>query len=103
MPWQVKVLHFKRLKTYSIKGKTFAIVQVEAAGIELPLNSSGKTGISEQSGTESGTVGDDSGAIDPILSAVVERWPDLTDDVKASILRLVKEDGETNGRQSCGQ
>ncbi len=44
-------------------------------------------------GTESGTVGGETGRVDPDLAVVVEAWPDLLDSVRADILAMVQAAG----------
>jgi len=50
-----------------------------------------RTPISEnprQSGTESGTLKDDSALLDPDLARLIEEWPELPAGVREEILRL---------------
>ena len=58
--------------------------------MELPAKTSGKTAISWERGTESGTVRDAEAVSDPDLAAVVEIWPRLSKDDQTAILRIIE-------------
>ena len=62
-------------------------------GVELSGPTPPKTPISSNSGTESGTVQDESGQNDPRLAHLIKVWPDLQDDIKAQITNLISEHG----------
>ena len=49
----------------------------------------GKTVVADQSGAESGAFGAESAPIDSDLQAIIGRWPDLPQRVKASIAAMV--------------
>ena len=59
-------------------------------GLELPHENTGKTGVSDQSGTESGALGAQEAPLDPELAAVVDAWPALPEAIKAGILAMVE-------------
>lgn len=67
-------------------------------GTRTPLENTGKTGVSDQSGAKSGAVGaqtadfGDSATdpMDPELAAVVDAWPALPAAIKAGILAMVR-------------
>jgi hypothetical protein len=63
-------------------------------GCEHPADSAGKSGISQQGGTESGPLGGDLASIrqpaDSDLAAVVEAWPDLPAAIRAGILAMIQ-------------
>ena len=42
-------------------------------------------------GTESGTLQDETGTVDPDLAVVVEAWPGLPESVREAVLRIVAE------------
>jgi len=54
----------------------------------------GKTQIPGTGGAESGAVGSKNAPIDPELQAVIDRWPDLPDALKAGILAMVQPSGK---------
>jgi hypothetical protein len=62
---------------------------VEAAGIELSHESTGKTANSETGGAESGALGAQETLNDPDLAAVVDAWPTLPQPIKAGILAMI--------------
>lgn len=62
-------------------------------GLEHPHGNTGETVISEKGGAESGAVGQDLGAFDADLAAVVTAWPNLTAGARAAILDVVREAG----------
>jgi len=64
--------------------------QVETIGLEPPLKTTGKTGVSAKGGAKSGAVGAPSVPIDPDLQAVIEAWPQLPASVKTDILARVQ-------------
>ena len=51
----------------------------------------GNTGVSVQSGAESGALGGDFAPIDPDLALILERWPALPEAARASIMAVVRE------------
>ena len=53
----------------------------------------GKTGVSDQSGAESGAPEAHSGRIDADLRLIIEAWPDLTESSKAEIFGMVRAAG----------
>ena len=67
---------------------------MEAAGIELGANSSGKTTNQVTGGAECGAVGAPKGLqeapIDSDLAAVIEAWPALPNAIKADILSTIR-------------
>ena len=75
---------------------------MEAAGIELPTHSTGKSHYANQSGAESGALGAQSNAnpvnathcepkpIDSDLAAIIAAWPTLPEAMKAGILAMVR-------------
>jgi len=63
---------------------------MEDRGIELPLKSSGKTWVSDQSGAECGAVVARKADSDPGLAAVVEAWPKLPEAIRADILAMIR-------------
>ena len=48
-----------------------------------------KTAVDSQSGAQSGALDADLSPVDSDLQAVIDAWPNLPDDVKASILAMV--------------
>lgn len=44
------------------------------------------------SNTESNTVGDDSGEIEPELKMIIKHWNDLSEKAKSEILQIIKSD-----------
>jgi hypothetical protein len=64
--------------------------QVEAAGIELPQQYAGNSGVGGESGAESGALGAQNGPVDPDLAAVMEAWPGLPAAIRAGILAMVR-------------
>jgi hypothetical protein len=63
---------------------------MEAAGIELPLQNTGETNLSHQSGAECGALGADSGHVTGDLMLVVKAWPKLTDAMRENILAMIQ-------------
>ena len=63
-------------------------------GDELASFLPGKTQIPGTGGAESGAVGSKNAPIDPELQAVIDRWPDLPDALKAGILAMVQPSGK---------
>jgi hypothetical protein len=65
-----------------------------AAGSEPPRDSLGKSAITSDNGTNSGTLGDESTSnrqsADSDLADVVSAWPHLAPEVKAGIMAMVK-------------
>jgi hypothetical protein len=47
-----------------------------------------ETAIVDQSGAECGALSPENASIDPVLQAIIERWPSLSDEVKASIVAM---------------
>ena len=62
---------------------------MEAAGIELPPKTSGKTAFSEKGGAESGALSAQSGPPAVDLRALIDAWPRLPRAVRAGILAIV--------------
>ena len=62
-------------------------------GPELPLETRGKTAISEQGGAESGALPPH----DPRLARLVEAWPDLPEAIRAGIAAMVGASDPTGG------
>lgn len=62
-------------------------------GLELPPRNTGNPSDSFQSGAESGALGAHSAPFDPDLAVIVEAWPGLPDNVKASIVAMVVKAG----------
>ncbi len=50
----------------------------------------GKTGVPQESGAESGASSGDSAPIDPDLAAVVSAWPTLPYAIRAAVLAIVR-------------
>lgn len=48
-------------------------------------------------GTESGTLQDETGTVDPDLAVVVHAWPDLPESARTDILAMVKAAGAITG------
>jgi hypothetical protein len=59
-------------------------------GFEAPLENTGNSSGSDQSGAESGALGAREAPLDPELAVVVDAWPALPDAIKAGILALVR-------------
>ena len=59
------------------------------AGLEQGAKPSGKSGVLERGGAESAAVGARNAPIDAGLALIVERWPKLPENVKASIVAIV--------------
>ncbi len=55
-----------------------------------PLENTGNTGVSDQSGAESGALGAREALIDPGLVAVVDAWPALPAAIKEGIVAMVR-------------
>jgi hypothetical protein len=55
------------------------------------LENAGKTGVPQESGTESGTVGAQLAPIDPDLAAVVNAWPTLPETTRRQIAATIRE------------
>ena len=72
-------------------------VKLPETGVELSGPTPSKTPISENQRTESGTVDDDCGQNDPDLAPLIKVWPDLQDDVKQTIINLIREHGGDHG------
>jgi hypothetical protein len=53
-----------------------------------------KTALSEQRGTESGTVATDPTPIDPDLAKIIDAWPTLPEPIRAGILAMIRAAGE---------
>ena len=60
------------------------------AGLEGSSKYSGKTGVSERGGAESGARDAQTGPIDDDLAELIAAWPGLPNDVKADVLAMVK-------------
>jgi hypothetical protein len=63
---------------------------VEAAGIELPQQSTGNSSINPQSGAESGALDAQNRPCDADLAEVVQSWPSLPEALRAGILAMVR-------------
>jgi hypothetical protein len=59
-------------------------------GLEPAPRTPSKTPISEESGTESGTVGAPKPLEDPDLALITNRWPDLPEATRSAIVAIVK-------------
>ncbi|MHC4517705.1 MAG: hypothetical protein ACYTAS_03880 [Planctomycetota bacterium] len=59
-------------------------------GLERPPLARSKTLISQERGTESGTVDVNKTPEDPDLALIVERWPSLPEHIKEAVLALVR-------------
>jgi len=66
------------------------------AGIRTSDENVGKTAVDSQSGAESGALDADLSLIDADLQAIIDVWPRLSEDVKASILATVLATAEQN-------
>ena len=64
--------------------------QMTGTGFELPHRNAGKTAIPDQNGAECGALGAQSGLIDPDLAAIIERWADLPQAVRAGMVAMVR-------------
>ena len=58
-------------------------------GIRTPLENTGKTGVSDQSGAECGALAAREAPLDPELAAVVDAWPALPAGLRAGILAMI--------------
>jgi hypothetical protein len=56
----------------------------------IPAKSQGTTGFHAKRGTESGTLPDDTSAIDPNLRDLVLAWQSLPEAIRAGIVAMVK-------------
>ena len=65
-----------------------------ATGLERPAKNRGKTTSVEEGAAKCAAVDTENAYIDPDLQAIIERWPDLPDDVKAAIMAMVMTAGE---------
>jgi hypothetical protein len=63
------------------------LAALNAAGIKLPQRNTGETSFSHQGGAESGA---HSAPIGADLQAIIQRWPELPNAVKAGIVAMVK-------------
>jgi len=59
----------------------------------IPVSAS-KTPIPQERGTESGTVEGEDTPKDPELALIVERWPKLSEHIRAAVLTLVRTSAE---------
>ncbi|MEO2048278.1 MAG: hypothetical protein ABGX16_17135 [Pirellulales bacterium] len=64
--------------------------QVAEAGLELPIEITGKTEVPVQSDAKSGAVGVVNGQIEADLQVIIQRWSYLPNPVKTGILALVR-------------
>ena len=73
------------------------MTQVAEEGLERPHVSDCKTNDLQHApnsfGTESGTLQDETGTVDPDLAVVVEAWPNLPEAVQADILAMARAAG----------
>ena len=69
---------------------------VGRAGLETLPESSGKTATVSQGGTGGGDIA-------PDLQQVIDAWPSLSDDVKASIIATVRANDTPRGVRTSGQ
>jgi len=58
--------------------------------IRTPRENTGKTGISDQSGVESGALDAQKDGYSPDLAAVVDAWPKLPEATRAGILAVIR-------------
>ena len=56
--------------------------------------SSENSALSEMGAAESGAIVAENAPVDPDLQAIIERWPDLPEAMKADIVAMVKAAGE---------
>jgi hypothetical protein len=70
-----------------------------AVGRELPEDSTEKPRVSPTGGAESGALGDDLQRFDPDLRAVIDAWPNLSGDAKASILSIIRAVNQRDGNE----
>ncbi len=68
---------------------------MEDNGLERPSFSSGNRALSENAGTESGTVQDETGTLPPDLAMVVNAWPALSEAGRKEILQVVGREAST--------
>ena len=66
------------------------LFQVEAAGIEPCVNSSGKQGVDGQGGAKSGALTAGEAAGDRELAAISAAWPSLPPAVRAGVMALIR-------------
>ncbi len=60
-------------------------------GLEQPSNSPGNRALSENAGTESGTVQDENSSLPPDLAMIISSWPHLTEDDRKAVLAIIRE------------
>ena len=66
----------------------------EVHGNRTNAENAGNIAIPDQSGAESGSVGAPNAPLDPNLELVIDRWPALSEAVKADIVALVQRASE---------
>jgi len=66
----------------------------EVHGNRRSGGNAGETAIVDQSGAECGALSPENASIAPELQAIIDAWPSLSDNVKASVLALVRRQGE---------
>ena len=59
-------------------------------GIRTPLENTGKTGFSDQSGAKSGALAAREAPSDPDLAELIDAWPTLPEAIRAGILAMVR-------------
>jgi hypothetical protein len=62
---------------------------VGGKGLELPPETTGKTGGPPESGAKSGALGAREAPVEPDLAAVVTAWPKLTPATRAAIVAMI--------------
>ena len=67
-----------------------AVSLVRPAGFEPEPNPQGNNRIPELGGATGGALGDQNTPLDPHLTAIIEAWPTLSEEVKERILAMVQ-------------
>jgi len=62
-------------------------------GLEPSAKSSKKTALTQRSAAKCAARGADNGPIDADLTFVIERWPGLSEPIKAGILAMIRSAG----------
>ncbi len=62
----------------------------EVHGNRISDGNAEETAVADESGAECGALGAENVLIDQELQAIIDAWPSLSDDVKASILAMAR-------------